>query len=94
MDLSKAFDMLNRTNLVTKLEHVIGPDRVITRILRDILAYNYVQIDDNITISKDAAQTNGVLQGDHLSPHLSSIATIDAAEVILQGSRGQNCTYM
>jgi hypothetical protein len=34
MDFSKAFDMLNRVKLVAKLENVIGPDHVITRILR------------------------------------------------------------
>jgi hypothetical protein len=51
VDFSKAFDMLNRARakLVVKLENVIGPDHAITRILRDMLAYNYVQIDD-ITI--------------------------------------------
>jgi hypothetical protein len=68
MDFSKAFDMLNRTKLVTELGHVTGLDHTITRILRDILAYNYVQTD---SISKDMTQTNGVLQGDPPFPSYS-----------------------
>jgi hypothetical protein len=74
--------MLNRAKLVAKLENVTGPDHA-TRILRDILDYNYVQIDDNIAISRDITQTNGVLQGDPLSSLLFNIATIDAARAIL-----------
>jgi hypothetical protein len=85
VDFSKAFDMLNSAKLVAKQENV-GPDHAITRILRDILAYNYVQID-NIAISKDITQTNGVLQSDPLRPLLFNIATIDAAQAILQGPR-------
>jgi hypothetical protein len=77
--------MLNRAKLVAKLENVIGPDHALTRILRDILAYNYVQIDDNIAISRYITQTNEVLQGDPLSPLLFNIATIDSAQAILQG---------
>jgi hypothetical protein len=86
VDIYKAFDMLNRAKLVAKLENIIGPDHAMTRILKDILAYNYVQID-NIDISRDITQTNGVLQGDPLSPLLFHIATIDAAQAILQGPR-------
>jgi hypothetical protein len=85
VDFSEAFDMLSRAKLVVKLENIIEPDHALTRILRDILAYNYVQIDDNITISRDITQTNGVLQVDPLSPLLFNIATIDAAQAILQG---------
>jgi hypothetical protein len=72
---------------VAKLQRFIGPDHAITRILRDIVAYNYVQIDDNIVISRDITQINGVLNGDSLSPLLFNIATIDAAQAILQGPR-------
>jgi hypothetical protein len=85
VDSFKAFDMLNRAKLVAKLENVIGPDHAITGILRDIQAYNYVQIDDNIVTSRDITQTNRVLQGDPLSPLLFNIAIMDAAQAILQG---------
>jgi hypothetical protein len=81
----KAFDMLNRAKLVEKLENVIGPHHAITRIPRDMLAYNYAQVEDSIAISRDITQTNGVLQGYSLSPLLFNIATIDAAQAILQG---------
>lgn len=47
VDFSKAFNTLNTAKLLIKLEHIIGKDHRITRILREILAYNYVQIDDN-----------------------------------------------
>ncbi|KAJ4451621.1 hypothetical protein ANN_03090 [Periplaneta americana] len=39
--------------------------------------YYYVQIDDNIDRSQPLEQTNGVLQGDPLSPLLFNIATSD-----------------
>jgi hypothetical protein len=81
VDFSKAFDMLNRAKLVAKVENVIGPDHAIIRTLRDILAYKKFQIDDNIAISREITQNNGVLQGDPLSPLLFNIATTDAAQV-------------
>jgi hypothetical protein len=63
VDFSKAIDILKREMLAAKLGYVTGTDHAITRILGDILAYNYVQIDDDIAISRHITQTNGVLQG-------------------------------
>jgi hypothetical protein len=83
VDLSKALDMLKRAKLMVKLEKVIGPDHAITRILNDILAYNYVQTD-NITVSRDITQTNTSFRVT-LCPLLFNTATIDAAQATLQG---------
>lgn len=81
IDYTKAFDLVNRTILIEKLEEVTGRNYT-TRLLRNILGMNYVQIDDNVTKSQPLQQTNGVLQGDPLSPLLFIIATADIISVI------------
>ena len=62
IDYTKAFDRLNRTILINKLELMIGKDHYITRLVHDILCKNDIEIDDSITKSKLIKQTNGVLQ--------------------------------
>jgi hypothetical protein len=47
-----------------------------------MLAYNYNLTDENINESKKLGQTNGVLQGDQLSPILISIWTADVIQEI------------
>ena len=82
VDYEKAFDTVNRTKLLTKLEHMIGKENPMTQLTKDILANNYVQIDDAVTISNPIDQTTGVLQGDPLSPLLFNIATHDIMQAI------------
>ena len=81
VDYKKAFDLLNRSILIDKVERMVGKN-YITRILRNIMARNLMQIDDNIDLSQPIDQTNGVLQGDPLSPLLFNIATADIPNAI------------
>ncbi|KAJ4437610.1 hypothetical protein ANN_17755 [Periplaneta americana] len=76
IDYTKAFDLVNRTMLIDKLENITRKN-YITRLLRNIMESNYVQIDDNLDRSQPLEQPNGVLQGDPLSPLLFNIATSD-----------------
>jgi hypothetical protein len=77
MDYMKAFDLINRTLLIEKLEEKIG--RNYTTKLRNILGKNVMQIDDTITRSQPLQQMNGVLQGDPLSS-LLFIVTMDITQ--------------
>ena len=54
----------------------------LTVIVKNILAYNQITIDDAICKTKEITQTNGVLQGDPLSPILFNIATADVISAI------------
>lgn len=81
IDYTKAFDLINRSMVMGKLEQIVGKN-YITRILRNILKMNYVQIYDNVDKSEPLEQTNGVLQGDPLSPLLFNIATQDVVKTI------------
>lgn len=82
IDYKKAFDLLDRNVLITKLEHMIGKEHYLTKIVTTILEYNQVRIQDNASLSIPLLQTNGVLQGDPLSPLLFNIATADVMQVI------------
>jgi hypothetical protein len=53
-----------------------------TKLIRNILRENSIQIDDTIAKSQPLQQTNGVLQGDPLSPLLFIIATADITKGI------------
>ena len=64
-----------------KLVKITG-DTHITRLLRNILARNFITIDDTISTSEPIEQTNGVLQGDPLSPLLFIIATAEIPEAV------------
>ena len=91
IDYTKAFDMIDRSILVHKLECMIGEDHYLARIIKNILHSNYIQIDDNIDKSESIEQTNGVLQGDPLSPLLFNIATADIVQAISHDSVSLYC---
>lgn len=59
---------------------MLGEDHGLTRVIRNILAYNKVEVSDGISTSREIIQTNGVLQGDPLSPTLFNVATADVSE--------------
>ena len=82
VDYTKAFDTVNRTKLMAKLENLVGIDNPITRLIKDILTNNSVQIDDMVITSDPIDQTTGVLQGDPLSPLLFNIATHDVVQMV------------
>jgi hypothetical protein len=70
IDFTKAFDLIKRELIIQKLEETMGTRSEWTRIIKSILQYNILRISDNLTISEPIIQTNGVLQGDPLSPTL------------------------
>ena len=79
VDYSKAFDLVNRRILVDKLEDLIGKTST-TTLISNILAENHIQIDDGVGKSEWLPQTNGVLQGDPLSPILFNVLTHDVTK--------------
>lgn len=48
VDYKEGFDLLNKARLISKLEDMTGGYHLV-RLLRNILAYNYVVIVDNIS---------------------------------------------
>lgn len=93
IDFNKAFDLLDREILITKLERLIGRENYLTIIIRNILSDTRVVIDDGITTSNVITQTNGVLQGDPMSPVLFNIVTADVTRII-QGMDKKVVMYM
>ncbi|KAJ4449792.1 hypothetical protein ANN_01196 [Periplaneta americana] len=81
VDYCKAFDLINRETLIRKLSNMIGESHALTTIIADILSCNYIQISDEITLSNKIIQTNGVLQGDPISPVLFNIMTTDITKI-------------
>ena len=86
IDYSKAFDTLKRSIILSKLE-ALTKDKETAVLIHNILVQNIVLLSDTITISQEITQTNGVLQGDPLSPLLFNIATHDVVENIKQASQ-------
>lgn len=81
IDYQKAFDSVNQQLLVTKLEDMLGRS-TLTRLIGNIMAENYIQINDSVGKSNWISQKNGVLQGDPMSPILFNILTHDVGMAI------------
>ena len=81
IDFTKAFDLLDRALIYRKLEETLGRDSVWTRVIDSIIKWNKIRISDNLDISEPIIQTNGVLQGDPLSPLLFILATEEIMEI-------------
>ena len=77
IDYEKAFDYINREKLLTKMRDMIGNDHPIAEIVHDIMRRNWLQITDEVATSDEVMQTNGILQGDPISPLLFNIMTAD-----------------
>lgn len=82
IDYSKAFDSIVRENIKGKLEEMLGPENYLATTTINMLKHNTITIDNNIERSKAVTQTNGVLQGDPLSPLLYNIATADIIQAV------------
>lgn len=59
-----------------KLENMTGSSHI-TGTIKEILKYNVIQINDGTSLSRDVRQTNGVMQGDPISPLLFNITTAE-----------------
>ena len=81
IDFTKAFDLLQRDLIIQKLEETLGKESVWTRIIKSILKYNIITISDNLSISDPIMQSNGVLQGDPMSPMLYILATEEVLRI-------------
>jgi hypothetical protein len=54
--------------IIRKLETVPDYSHAEKRIIKNILTVNHVKVSDSLCTSNELRQTNGVLQGDPLSP--------------------------
>lgn len=84
IDYAKAFDSVHRATLMQKLEAMTGKNNGITKTIRNTLSANHITINDGVSTSKPITQTNGVLQGDPLSPTLFNVATSDINRITYQ----------
>ncbi|KAJ4425945.1 hypothetical protein ANN_27571 [Periplaneta americana] len=92
IDYQKAFDSVNRQLLVTKLDDVLGRS-TLTRLIGNIMAENYIQINDSAGESNWISKKNGVLQGDPLSPMLFNILTYDVGREIKANTKSRIYIY-
>lgn len=81
IDYTKAFDLLNRQLIIRKIEEIVGRTQE-TRLIQSILSKNQIEIDNRVSKTDPVEQTNGVLQGDPLSPLLFIIATAEVPREI------------
>ncbi|KAJ4443190.1 hypothetical protein ANN_04840 [Periplaneta americana] len=81
IDYKKAFDLINREILLLKLRPLLEDSSQLATIVASILECNYVQVYDEVTLSKKIKQTNGVLQGNSISPVLFNIMTADIVDI-------------
>ncbi|KAJ4430529.1 hypothetical protein ANN_19117 [Periplaneta americana] len=80
IDYKKAFDGINRNILMQKLEAVLGPEDQFYNLIKNIMKTNIINISDGLLESPDIVQTNGVLQGDPLSPIMFNLVTHDVVQ--------------
>ena len=81
IDFTKALDLLQRDLIIQKLEETVGKESVWTRIIKSIIKYNITTISDNLSISDPIMQSNGVLQGDPMSPMLYILASEEVLRI-------------
>jgi hypothetical protein len=76
------FVLLNRKKLVGKLEGLLGMSSTLYGMIRNILTYNKIIMNDNIAISNSSVQTKGVLQDDLLSSLHFNITIVDIQAIM------------
>jgi hypothetical protein len=77
VDFKSAFDRVNRRILIDKLKNLNLIPIEMLNILCTLLDANLIQINDGLQLSSSITQSNGVLQGDPISPLLFNLLTSD-----------------
>ena len=70
VDYRKAFDSIPREKVICKLKDYHGVGGTLLKAICAVLQANFVLVDDGLKLSSPIRQTQGVLQGDSLSPLL------------------------
>lgn len=73
---------MNRKTLIEKLKMMIGETHPLIKPIENIMKYNYIRIKNDVETGEIIKQTNGVLQGDPISPTLFNILTADCQNII------------
>jgi len=76
IDFTKAFDTIPRNHVLRSLDELGLSPGPLLRLIRSVLAENYVKLNDGLQLSNVITQNTGVLQGDTLSPMLFILSTI------------------
>lgn len=82
IDYRKAFDLVNRNILINKLKQMLGDTHPLAIMIEALLTYNHIIINDGAVLSEKVRQTNGVPQGDPMSPLLFNILTADIIDIV------------
>jgi hypothetical protein len=81
VDFRKAFDTVDRSRLIRKLQEQFGIGGRTLAVIQSLLQYNVIRVFDGLTQTAPILQHRGVQQGDSLSPSLfiMYIADLSAA---------------
>lgn len=82
IDYVKAFDGVDRTIMVDKLRRILGEENPNLPLIENILRVNLLTVSDKVSHSRPITQTNGVLQGDPLSPMMFNLLTHDVIQEV------------
>lgn len=82
VDFSKAFDSVRRDLLLKKFATELNVRGRFLRVLKNILNFNVIKVFNGIDTGDEIIQTQGVLQGDSLSPLLFIAFLYDLPEFI------------
>ena len=88
LDMTKAFDLVNYTELFDKLKSRISP--LFLRLLAYVYSYQRYNVKWNNSVSQSFSVYNGVKQGAILSPTLFSIYIDDLFDILRESGYGCN----
>ena len=80
VDFRKAFDNVDRSLIIRKLEDMYGLDGKLLQAIKNSLSTNYLRIKNESWLSTPIEQKKGIIQGDSLSPYLFVLFIDDIVE--------------